>query len=138
MARNDKFRRDITNYIKKSKAATDDYARAVVLNIDQRLVLKSPVDTGRFRANWNIGNGSVNMMTSEDVDPTGYGQIGQAVAVIKSMIINGQTIFISNSLPYAYRLEYEGWSKQAPQGMVRVTLAEINSVLKEAAFEVRR
>ena len=36
----------------------------------------------------------------------------------------GQTIFITNSLPYAYRLEYDGWSRQAPAGMVRVTVVE--------------
>lgn len=42
---------------------------------------------------------------------------------------------ISNPQPYAKRVEY-GWSyKQAPQGMVRVTLKEFQPILKKAALK---
>jgi hypothetical protein len=34
-------------------------------------------------------------------------------------------------MPYALRLEY-GWSKQAPAGMVRVTVAEFQAVVNAA------
>ncbi|HEX5539900.1 MAG TPA: HK97 gp10 family phage protein [Methylophilaceae bacterium] len=138
MSTNTAFRRDIDKFIRKSKDATDDFVRAVVLNIDQRVVLKSPVRSGRFRNNWNVGNGSIDTGTNEGVDPSGSAQIAKAAAELQSISINGQTIYVTNSLVYSYRLEYEGWSKQAPNGMVRITLAEINSVMKDAAFEVKR
>jgi len=128
---NNKFRADIARHIAKSKNALDDYAKAVIVEIDKRLVSKSPVDTGRFRGNWIVGNGAVNTLTKETFTAANN------KPEINSLNINGQTIFITNSLPYAYRLEYEGWSKQSPNGMTRTTLAELNTVLKGAAFEVK-
>lgn len=128
--KNDKFRRDITRHIAKSKNALSDYAKAVVIEVDKRLVQKSPVDTGRFKANWVIGNGSVNTLTKES-----FTQSNNKLE-ISSIKVNGQTIYITNSLPYAYRLEM-GWSKQAPLGMTRVTLAELNTILNGAAYEVK-
>ncbi|NBT33816.1 MAG: hypothetical protein EBT13_18445 [Rhodobacteraceae bacterium] len=41
-------------------------------------------------------------------------------------------IYIQNNLPYANRLE-NGWSGQAPQGMVALTVAEVS-----AAFDGRQ
>ncbi|VEB42983.1 Uncharacterised protein [Chromobacterium violaceum] len=40
--------------------------------------------------------------------------------------IVGVNAWLVNPMPYAVKLEY-GWSKQAPAGMVRLTLAEISS-----------
>ena len=45
-----------------------------------------------------------------------------------------QSATIYNNLPYMERLE-NGWSKQAPAGMVRVTLTEFERKLKQAARE---
>jgi hypothetical protein len=41
----------------------------------------------------------------------------------------GEIIYLTNSLPYARRLEY-GWSKQAPAGMVRITVANFERHLQ--------
>jgi hypothetical protein len=102
------------------------------------MVLKSPVDTGRFRANWQIGFNQPDTKTTDETDLTGMAQISRAQSELNSIKINGQTIYITNSLPYAYRLEYEGWSLQAPQGMVRITLAELSGILNKAAYEVKQ
>jgi hypothetical protein len=41
-------------------------------------------------------------------------------------------IFLSNSLPYAARIEFDGWSHtKAPQGMVRRNVARFNQLLRE-------
>jgi hypothetical protein len=138
MAGNDKFRSDIRRFINKSNAGLDKYAKAVVLNLDKSMVMKSPVDTGRFRANWNIGIGSVDSNTTDATDISGSVSIAKAAVELNSFKVNGQTIYITNSLPYAYRLEYEGWSSQSPQGMVRVTLAELSGILRQSAFEVKQ
>ena len=44
----------------------------------------------------------------------------------------GNVVYLTNNLPYAQRLEYEGWSKQAPAGMVRVNMARIADIMKES------
>jgi hypothetical protein len=138
MAGNDKFRSDIKRFIAKSNSGLNNYAKAVVMGIDKSVVLKSPVDTGRFRANWNVGIGSIDSNTSEATDASGASAISRAQMELHSIKINGQTIYVTNSLPYAYRLEYEGWSSQSPQGMVRITLAELSGILNKAAYEVKQ
>lgn len=43
----------------------------------------------------------------------------------------GDTIWVRNRLPYAYRVEY-GWSQQAPQGMMRTSVQKYKTFLDEA------
>jgi hypothetical protein len=136
---NAKFRNDIARFIAKSKKAQDMFVQRVVLDIDSRFVDKSPVGDiggGRFRNNWNIGNGSIDFSTTKEVAPN----ITQSksAASIFSIKANGQIIYLTNSLHYAYRIEYEGWSRtKAPAGVVRVTIAEMASILRGAAFDVK-
>lgn len=44
----------------------------------------------------------------------------------------GDTYYITNDLPYAYRVE-TGYSTQAPAGMMRVSVIEFNKILEEVA-----
>ena len=37
-----------------------------------------------------------------------------------------------NNLPYGPRLEYEGWSSQAPAGMVQVSVTEAQTFVNNA------
>ena len=70
-----------------------------------RIQVRTPVDTGAARAGWSIG---------------WRGHEGNRHAVI------------SNSVPYIVYLEF-GWSKQAPKGMVRISLAEASNALVKSA-----
>lgn len=45
---------------------------------------------------------------------------------------NGDEVIIYNNLPYAERVE-NGWSKQAPAGMMKISLLEWNTLLEKAA-----
>lgn len=91
---------------------------------------------GQFRANWNLSIEAVDTSTTEDKDPSGKAAIKRAQGRIESYKL-GDRIFITNSLPYAYRLEYEGWSSQAPQGMVRITALEFEKYVAEQAAKIR-
>ena len=46
--------------------------------------------------------------------------------------------YLSNNLPYIRRLEYEGHSGQAPNGMVRVTMAKADKILKAQARKANK
>jgi hypothetical protein len=90
---------------------------------------------GRFRGNWSVAFDSPPMGTLDRIDPVG----GQTIAEGSSVLAQfkaGRTIYIVNNLPYAHRLEYEGWSKQAPEGMVRVSIAEFQQIAAEAAAKI--
>lgn len=108
---------------KLGKAMGIDSANEVAvilgLQIQKGISMKTPVDTGRARANWFMAEGAPETSTTDAKTPKTYDRA--------DFQGNGVPIFITNSLPYIVPLEY-GHSKQAPAGMVRVTLAEIAAV----------
>lgn len=89
---------------------------------------------GRFRGNWLVTIGGPSQGTISRVDPSGSETIDDGTATIRTLE-SGETIYIMNNLPYAQRLEY-GWSKQAPAGMVRLTVAEFQAIVADAARAV--
>jgi len=105
--------------------------RGTLLDMTSKIIKRSPVDTGRFRGNWQASFGSPKQNITSTSDRTGARATAQAGAVINSMEM-GQTFYLANNLPYATRLEF-GYSEQAPQGMVRVTVAEFQEAVNKAA-----
>ena len=109
--------------------------RALMLEVTKRIVMRTPVDTGRARGNWNVGIGNPDRAVSENGDKNGGGTIARGEVVIESA--NGeQPFFITNSLPYIVPLE-DGWSKQAPAGMVKLTVAELQPLASQVAAKIR-
>lgn len=91
---------------------------------------------GRFRGNWQVAIGLKPTDMLDRIDPNG----GNTVSAESAKLANftaGQTIHITNNLPYGHRLEFEGHSRQAPAGMVRVSLAEFQNIFKEAIASVK-
>lgn len=69
-------------------------------------------------------------LTERRPAPTGQTSINRAKQVLGSNRSGAgkiKRIYIANGLPYILRLE-NGWSKQAPAGMVAITLAELPSL----------
>lgn len=91
---------------------------------------------GRFRGNWQVSIGLKPTDTLDRIDPSGGNAISAESAKLATFTA-GQAIHITNNLPYGHRLEFEGHSKQAPAGMVRVSLAEFQNIFKEAIASVK-
>lgn len=85
---------------------------------------------GRFRANWHLSIGVVENVIYDEVDPSGSETIASLVAAVSDLTA-GQTAYLINNLPYAIPLEF-GHSKQAPGGMVRITVARFQQIVQEA------
>ncbi len=94
------FSKDISNFSKKAERNTLKLFISVSFDIFGRVVKRTPVDTGRLRNNWQI----------------------------TPNIVLGKTVLISNNMPYAKRIE-DGYSQQAPSGMVKVTVNEFDSIV---------
>lgn len=107
--------------------------RKAVLDLQTGVVSLSPVDTGRFRANWMVGVGEADGSTVLTEDKEGSVSISRVNTALASWV-PGQTIWIANSLPYAARLEY-GWSQQAKGGMVRLTVQNWKDYVSKAVKE---
>ena len=92
-----------------------------------RVVQRTPVDTGRARGNWFVSFGSAENQTTALVDPSGSATISKGAAKIGTYRreTSFPKIVLYNNLPYIGRLE-DGYSTQAPTGMVAITAMELN------------
>ncbi len=143
------FSDDLYAFARKTSRKAHLVVRKIVIDVGAALVFKSPVGDadywiapappgyvgGRFRANWQYGLSAPNLSTSEDVDASGGPTISGIVGKVPSHSA-GFVHYITNSLPYAKRLE-EGWSRQAPHGMVELTVIEFQPIVRQAAAAVQ-
>lgn len=136
MAENDAFIVSINAFVMKAKANQEQVIRAVSLRILTRLVQMSPVDTGRFRGNWQVGFNNPPQGTLDVYDKSGDETIARGALVIEQFKVGMTAVYFTNNLPYAYPLEM-GHSQQAPGGMVRITAAEFQQFFDAAAREVK-
>ena len=90
-------------------------ARIIAMALLGKIVLSSPVDTGRFRGNTVVSIGSPILSNSDTVDKTGSATIAAGQAVLTGLKPY-TVIYIQNNLPYAEKLE-NGHSKQASNGV---------------------
>lgn len=129
------FELNVRAWCEQAKERGDLAVRKITLDLWARLIDKSPVDTGRFRANWQY---SINARargvvagnwTSENRAPKPDTPNVSAAGM-------GKVIWITNNTAYANRLE-TGYSKQAPLGMVGITVLEFESIVRTAAKETK-
>lgn len=130
------FRLDVSKFVDKTKARLDLVVRKIALELFTRVVLKSPVDTGRFRANWQLAIGDIPDDVLELDDKAGTATVSRGVAASQG-VRAGDVVYLVNNLPYGPRLEY-GWSQQAPAGMVRISIAEIQTWLDGVVDAAKR
>ena len=128
------FELDIQEFVEKAKGNIDLVIRKIALDLFRRVIMKSPVDTGRFKGNWQVAIGSIPAGVLAIDDKTGTATISKMTAAVLGLKA-GQVIYLVNNLEYARPLEY-GHSKQAPAGVVRTTLQEFPQVVSKAASEV--
>lgn len=119
---------------KFSKQVGIDYhtlLKRVVFDIFGRIVEKTPVDTGRARASWNISIGKPDPSVAPEGQQPALNRLsaeakaGAALATLTERGVLDVPIFISNNLPYILELE-NGHSKQAPEGMVALSIEEVD------------
>lgn len=140
------FASDLNDFAEKAKGRADAIVRKIVIDVGTSLVMKSPVGDakywinpapkgytgGRFRGNWQYALGNYSTDTTQDIDKSGSISIGRVTSGVPDDA-GGKVHYITNSLPYAKRLE-EGWSKrQAPVGMVGITVVEFEPIVQAAA-----
>ena len=108
--------------------------RVVVLETDQQVKSQSPVDTGRFRSSWAIGEnatGNYDAGTGGSLAPVGINYTPGNERI-------GNTYSIHNSLPYAERLAYQNWSTQAAAGWVDIIARQMTNRAKQLADTIGR
>lgn len=108
--------------------------RKIALEMFSRVILNTPVKSGRARANWQIAIGSVPNGVLQLEDKSGSATISAADAAAAGLKA-GDVIYLANNLPYIQRLE-DGYSGQAPAGMVGLTVQQFQQIAAQAGFEL--
>lgn len=87
---------------------------------------------GRLRNNWQA---TINHPASGEIENADK-NASQAKTSVESAAAAydlNKVMFLTNNLPYAHRVEYDSWSKQAPAGMVRTTVMKFKMEIEKNA-----
>ena len=144
------FSQAIQLYAEKVGATLDETLRAVALDLYGAIIKDTPVDTGRAKGNWQttLGSPAVGVIerTSED---GAIAEMNEEVAKFKG----DTTMYLTNNLPYIGTLEYggygtgdgatekttrDGFSIQAPYGMVRKNVVRVKARIGRIARKVAK
>lgn len=130
-----RFESQLRGFGVKALDKVDKVRRASVLELFKLVIMATPVDTGRLRGNWQTTiNSPAGAVTTRD-DPSGAAALAEAMANLGSL---ADVVWFTNNLPYAERIEYEGWSRQAPEGMVRRHIAQWQRIVSAKAQALGR
>jgi len=144
------FSADIRAWVEKTRDDADKIVRYALMTLDGRLVQRSPVGDGsywknppppgytggRFRGSWMVSIGAPPTGISRIIDKDGSATLSAHAGII-AQAKAGEVQYICNNTPYAKRLE-EGWSRQAPVGLVAVTVVEWNNIVDAAVNGVKQ
>lgn len=151
---------DLNKYADKQNIAIKDVQKAYTFALYSSIVKKTPVDTGRARGNWQVTVGRPATEAIED-------KRKNPLPMSKMPVPKGdESVFIANNLDYIEKLEYgtypnppkkgtwvknkngkgghyekrseNGFSRQAPEGMVGVTLANNENIFNAAVRSVKK
>lgn len=134
----------INQWIEETEVKIDDVLQTIVLKIGENLVRLSPVDTGRFRGNWQLSIDSTVSSSLVRQDPTGSTTLNDIASKVNGFTA-GQIAYLQNHVLYGYDIEYgtyngptakvtdAGYSRQAPDGVVRITEQRFLRIVNEAA-----
>ena len=122
---------DIGNYAEQQ---FEKLLRVAVLETDSRLKQASPVDTGRFRVSWQVGE---NAAPGGEKPAGTYSGIPQIDRIGYQQEKLGNVYSVHNNLPYAESLA-NGSSKQAPAGWVQGIAKDIQGFVRVNADRIGR
>lgn len=129
------FSQKVARWTYNAGQEIEELQKAIILELFTSVILDSPVLEGRLRGNWLITSGTPGEGVVDVLDPTGNITTRKISNFVRSIdAAENYSVYLTNNLPYAYRIEYDGWSHtKAPEGMVRKNFIRISQNLKTGA-----
>ena len=132
-----KFEDAVKRWAQHTGESLENVATASFLDVAGGVIRDTPVDKGQLRANWRVGIDAPATGQLDIVDPSG--QATQAALVNQAPNIFGRLVYFTNNLPYARRIEYEGYSSiKASQGMLRININRFTDAVERAIRENKK
>jgi hypothetical protein len=139
------FESDIIRFTNKSEKEADKIRRAVIIKLFSSVIDDTPVDTGRLRGNWQT---SVNKPKNSTLTGNDKGGGKSKARVLSNLGKFGDSIHLTNNLPYAKVAEYGEWngptdkvnatgfSRKSPRGMLRKNAVRFQKILQKLARKI--
>lgn len=136
---------DVRQFGERTLREVELIYRKTFLEIGKRVVEKTPVDKGYARGGWQTTTGSP---ASINVERTGAEPALRELQGVVAQLKVSNRVFLTNLVPYIRVLEFGGfplnpeggagktvggYSTQAPNGMVGVTIAEFDYIVSDSA-----
>ena len=130
------FESDIKNWVKKVKDNVETVVVETRFECSDRIINTTPVYTGYARGNWQAETGS-SYPTQEIMrfdDEMGYAPTsgeGESLWEAKNVAVLNidKPYYLVNNVDYIFDLEYGHRSNQAPNGMVRLVVADFDNIV---------
>ena len=132
-----RFEKDIKSFAKRVDEDFSSVFKNLAFRALTEVVKTTPVDTGRARANWNIGVNQPNIEVKEYKDLS----LGQASAAAinkgrslsKEELTPKDVVYITNNVEYIDILE-NGDGNRPPNNMVKGALQVIRTAIKSGGI----
>lgn len=121
----------VAEFMRQFSEENDFIMREATKRVSNSIVRLAPVDEGEYVADWDVKIGGWPADSEQEPDPNKRrtrARLQETLGAVKY----GDAVFFENDDPVAVRLEY-GYSKQAPQGVVRLTARRWRGFVKGAA-----
>lgn len=122
---------DLKRIARKRSEDLEKIARASYFEVGNRTIQATPVDTSALKNSWMGATGGIDY----SVRDAGNESESSLKVTIDAWHFDDTELYFTNSQPYASRVEYEGHSAQAPEGMLERNLLNWESIV---AKNVRR
>jgi len=137
------FAADLSRFATGAIGRLEKDRRAVIIDLFSAVIKATPVLTGRLRGNWQT---SVSSPLLGELPTRGAGtpqgqvppELDREVDDAAANVKGDQPVYLRNNLPYAARIEFDGWShSKAPEGMLRKNVVRFREILDRKAREGR-
>jgi|LGVE01.1.fsa_nt_gb hypothetical protein len=129
------FALDLSKFTHLTENKLEKVVKKTFIDLSTAIIKDTPVLSGRLRNSWFV---AVEGFASGVSDRT-----SKSDEVISNMISDtnefklGKMISITNNMPYAERIEYDGWSAKSPSGMVRLNINRFQKWVDKNARSVK-
>jgi len=122
------FAADVSRIARRMGVRAEEVVAEVIKELYGSTVKDTPVDTSRLQGNWQL---TMNVPAAGNLER--FGADGPAGEIQGGVGAPG-LYYLTNNLPYAERIEMDGWSHtKAPQGMVRINARRVHHILAQEA-----
>jgi hypothetical protein len=140
---------EVAAWSQKAKAGSEAWVRSTFIALAGSLIINTPIGMpetwtrlpppkyvpGTLRAGWVYSARGNSDYQPGAPDAEGSATLNRIIASLPKVMI-GRIHYLSNAVPYFPLIEYTGYSKQAPGGVIAVTVQDFNASAQAAGLSL--